>query len=261
MLGSRPTCSAIYPEVIAPKIIYTNPMGKYSNYSKFYDTLEGTQEEKATFVKNFIKTYSPDATSILEIACGTGNILEQLQEYKISGLDNSTDMLKIAKNKLPNVNFYELDMRNFEINQRFDVILCIYDSINHLLELNDWVETFNSVNTHLNNNGIFIFDMNTLFKLENISKRGVNFRPFDNNYLVMQVLKEEKRYKWDVKIFERKNATEYTLHEDVIYENSFDIESIKKSLSMFEILKVCASNGTELNENALRAYFVCKKRA
>ncbi|MCX8034957.1 MAG: class I SAM-dependent methyltransferase [Candidatus Dojkabacteria bacterium] len=170
--------------------------------------------------------YKSNARKILEIACGTGNILQSIKDnYEVEGLDISESMLAMARAKMPKINFYHQDMANFPINTRYGVIYCFYDSINHVLDLSGWEGTFKSVSSHLESSGIFIFDMHTLNKLDQMTKRPPYFVEFDNNYLIMQVRKETEYsniYLWDIKIFER--ITEnglYQLNQEIIKETSF----------------------------------------
>lgn len=62
-------------------------------------------------------------------------------------------------------------MANFELDKKFDVILCIFDSINHLVDFEQWELTFDSVKAHLNDDGVFIVDINTVYKMERILRR------------------------------------------------------------------------------------------
>jgi hypothetical protein len=57
-------------------------------------------------------------------------------------------MLEVAAAKLPGVPLVEADMTQFELGERFDVVLCVYDSINHLLEFGQWEAVFDRVHEH-----------------------------------------------------------------------------------------------------------------
>jgi predicted TPR repeat methyltransferase len=74
-------------------------------------------------------------------------------EYEVTGLDVSAPMLKVAAAKLPGVPLVEADMTQFELGERFDVVLCVYDSINHLLEFGQWEAVFERVHEHLDRGG------------------------------------------------------------------------------------------------------------
>ena len=69
-------------------------------------------------------------------------------------------------------------MTNFDLKQKFDVVLCNYNSICHLLNWADWVNFFEMANNHLDKDGIFIFDINTIFEFENITREFAQFYNF-----------------------------------------------------------------------------------
>ena len=122
----------------------------YSKFAKYYDSLMGEPKDKVVLINSWIKKYNSKATSVLEIACGTGAILKLMEkQYDVSGLDLSKEMLSIANKKIKKGNFYHDDMTSFSLNKKFDVILSIYDSINHLLKFNDWNKVFKNSSKHL----------------------------------------------------------------------------------------------------------------
>ena len=137
-------------------------MANYDKFYKHYDAVMGDPKQKAVFLTSLIKKWNPKATTLLELACGTGAILQHLvHNFEVSGLDLSAGMLSIARKRLPKTRFFKQDMTQFSIPQNFDVILCVYDSINHLVRFNDWQKVFARTKRHINENGIFIFDVNT----------------------------------------------------------------------------------------------------
>lgn len=75
----------------------------YDQYAEFYDNGEDPADDasKAELLKGTIQRLNAQAKSILEIACGTGNILEPLSAYyEVTGLDLSPKMLDVARKKL-----------------------------------------------------------------------------------------------------------------------------------------------------------------
>ncbi len=106
---------------------------------------------------------------MLELGCGTGSILECMQDaYEISGLDISGKMLSVARTKVPRSKLFWKDMVDFRIDGRFDVIFCVFDSINHVRRFSDWKKVFAAVRRHLSPGDCFIFDINTQRKLERL---------------------------------------------------------------------------------------------
>jgi len=80
----------------------------------------------------------PENARILDLGCGTGSMLAQIHDqypdYRLTGVDCSNDMLKIARENVPNANFIEADIENIDLPHKgFDVVL----SLNILHHLND----------------------------------------------------------------------------------------------------------------------------
>ncbi len=99
---------------------------------------------------------------ILDLCCGTGELTAALAErgYRVRGLDGSTNMLELARQTSPNAAFLHADAREFSLTEEFDGCLCMFDSLNHLMTLNDLTLAFANVHRALRRDGIFYFDMN-----------------------------------------------------------------------------------------------------
>lgn len=234
----------------------------YDFVAKFYDTVTGNSKDSSDYVLSKIKRYNNKAASILELGCGTGNILKELhKDFDVTGVDISKGMLKIAKKKIPKGKFYLQDIRNFRIDKKFDVILCLYDTINHLTLFNDWKKIFTNVYEHLNNNGLFIFDINTLYKLDGMSFISPVVNKFNSNYLLIDVNRiSGNLFNWNLKIFESKNKSNFKLHETNIKEASFNIEKIVRELSkLFMLKRVEEESLKKVRQNSERVFFICQK--
>lgn len=101
---------------------------------------------------------------ILDVCCGTGNVAGLLSErgYNMTGLDGSSLMLDYAKENAQAVEFIQADARDFNLGRKFHAITCLFDSINHLLNKEDVLKVFKNIYEHLEENGIFVFDVNSL---------------------------------------------------------------------------------------------------
>src|SRR5258708_31484744 len=132
-------------------------MTSYERFGEFYDAVMGDRRAAGEQVIGLIRAAKPDAKNVLELGCGTGSILKHLQDaYEVSGLDISSKMLSIARKKVPRAKLYRQDMADFQIGDRFDVIFCIFDSINHVRRFSDWKKVFALVRRHLSPGGCFI---------------------------------------------------------------------------------------------------------
>jgi len=141
-------------------------MESYEIFGKFYDAVIGNRAESAKHVSELLRASNPKAKRILELGCGTGSVLKILQDsYEVSGLDLSRKMLSIAREKVPQAKLSQQDMVHFQMDEQFDAILCVFDSINHVRHSSDWKKVFAKVHQHLSPDRCFIFDINTRRKL------------------------------------------------------------------------------------------------
>lgn len=234
----------------------------YNQIAKYYDEVIGKGFETNEYIRKKILIYNRDVKAVLELGCGTGNNLQTFKkEFSLTGIDISAEMLKIAKKKIPGADFYLKDLRNFRFDKKFDLIICLFDTLNHILLFNEWKRLFTNVNSHLNKNGLFIFDINTLFKLQNISDISPFVHKFDSSYLIVNVKKSFKNtFNWNLKIFENKKKNEFILNEVNIKESSFEIEKVKCELEKFFVVKrIEDENGKKASRNTERVFFVCQK--
>lgn len=236
-------------------------MDTYGAYAKFYDATQGVRREVGGFI-DLIEKHHPAAVSLLEIACGTGALLAQFAErYEVTGLDVSKAMLRIARKKLSGVRLHRQSMAGFDLDRRFDVIVCLYDSINHLLTFDEWVETFRAAERHLDPGGVFIFDVNTEHKLETLASAPPYTLPFEDHYMIMKVAKAQGgAYDWDIKVFEHVLGTRYRLHHDVIQERAHPHQRVLGALrSIFPVVRALDQNGwSRPKRTTKRLFYVCQ---
>jgi cyclopropane fatty-acyl-phospholipid synthase-like methyltransferase len=198
----------------------------------------------------------------LELACGTGGVLKHLaKHYKVNGLDISREMLAVAKKELPKAKLYHQSMVDFKLTEKYDVIICIFDSINHLIKFSGWKKVFLQTQKHLTENGVFIFDINTQKKLDRVIAEPALVRKFDNNLMIMNVTNIGKNISnWNIKIFEQKKGNQYQLQEENIPEVSFPKEQILEALRpLFKSVQVVDTDKTHPKKKGERFYFICKK--
>ena len=207
-------------------------MTSYERFGGFYDAVMGDRRAAAEQVMELIRAAKPDAKNLLELGCGTGSILKYLQDtYEVSGLDISRKMLSIARKKVPRSRLFRQDMVDFRIDGRFDVIFCVFDSINHVRRFSDWKRVFAAVRRHLSPGGCFIFDINTQRKLERLIAGPPWVHQFGRNLLIIGVTAlPSGRSNWNIKVFEHLSGSRYALHEEDIVEVSFPLPQVVAAL-------------------------------
>lgn len=147
-------------------------------YDKLYD--EDFYKNYAFFIKKIINKEKIKKPLVLDVACGTGRLIYNLEKQNIrtEGLDSSEDMISIAKKRNKKVKFYHQDFINFNIEKKYDIISCTFDSINYITKKENIYKFLKNIKTHLKKEGIFIFDFNTIYKKakSKLVKNGVIYK-------------------------------------------------------------------------------------
>ena len=110
---------------------------------------------------------------LLDLACGTGRLTKLLcaRGYDMIGVDGSAEMLaKAAENAGydPRILYLLQDMRSFELYGTVGAVVSCLDSVNYLTKKEDLLACFNRVHNYLDPDGLFLFDVNTPYKFENV---------------------------------------------------------------------------------------------
>jgi SAM-dependent methyltransferase len=106
----------------------------------------------------------PAAARVLDLCCGSGDLSRELlaRGYQVTGLDGSPEMLRYARQRVPRTEFLLEDARSFACEARFDAVLSTYDSLNHILSLEELEAVFANVFRALVPGGLFFFDLHQL---------------------------------------------------------------------------------------------------
>jgi SAM-dependent methyltransferase len=234
----------------------------YETFYRFYDTVMGDRSAAASYIGELIDHHRPGTRTVLEIACGTGTVLGLLsQSYEVTGLDRSRKMLAIARRKLPQTRFFCQDMTNFAIERKFGAIVCVYDSINHLLRFSDWQKVFRRVRFHLKDDGIFVLDVNTPGKLRRLADGEPWVKQFGRDLVVIAVTAGRRGcFDWNVKVFEHRQGNSYKLHAETITELAVPMKRVTAALSdWFKKVRVIDPESLRPSDRSQRLYFVCQK--
>jgi SAM-dependent methyltransferase len=126
-------------------------------YELIHDADSGHRD--AERLRELLLEVAPAATTLLDVACGTGEHLERLRHwYTVEGLDASPAMLEVARERLPDVPLHEADMRFFELDRRFDVIICLSSNIAHMQTLTDLNRALACMARRLSDAGVLVIE-------------------------------------------------------------------------------------------------------
>ena len=239
-------------------------MPQYAAFARFYDALNDEPEPTSRKMLRYIDRYAPDATSVLELGCGTGAVLAGLGSgFSLSGIDQSPEMLAIARRKCPTATLYQADITSFSLDERFDVVLCVFDTLNHVPTFAGWRAVFERVSEHLRPAGLFVFDLNTVGRLRSLSESPPWVHHFDGNTLLMDVeFDGESISVWDVQVFEHVKDDQFQLCHERIVELGVPLAAVRDALEdLFELLEETDPDGNRPDDESERAYFACRRRA
>lgn len=138
----------------------------YRKFARYYDKIYSKKdyEGEVQFIKwAFEEHKTSEGNKLLDVACGTGSHALLLKDhFSILGVDINPEMLRLAREKVPEVEFQEGDMKKLEelkLDEKFDSITCMFSAINYNTTCDELKITFLNFHKHLNNGGVLIFDL------------------------------------------------------------------------------------------------------
>jgi ubiquinone/menaquinone biosynthesis C-methylase UbiE len=132
----------------------------YRALADYYDLIYGQKDyrkDTADLVRVARKFGRSGGNRWLDVACGTGRHLELLRrKFRVLGVDQSPEMLRIARRRLPGVPLVRADMRRLDLGKRFDVVSCLFSAIGYLRTEADLRRALNAFARHLRPGGVLL---------------------------------------------------------------------------------------------------------
>lgn len=213
-------------------------MDNYTDFASVYDILmEHIPYDKwADYIKNILKIHGIDRGLVLELGCGTGTMTRKMagKGYDMIGIDISEDMLSLARQRSEDDGILYLcqDMREFELYGTVSAVICVCDSINYMLSLEDLSKVFSLVANYLDPGGLFIFDMDTEYLYEEVLGDSTSHMTheagdfiWENSYYPEEMINEV-----DLTLFIKKGDSLYRKHEENHVRRAYDVDTVKKLL-------------------------------
>jgi SAM-dependent methyltransferase len=233
----------------------------YDSLAPFYDTVIGKNNSSKKILLNTAKNYLKSGSKVLELGCGTAeNLSVFANKYKLTGIDISEGMLKIARRKIPGGKFVQADIADFDLKEKFDLIFCVYDTVNHLKDFKAWISLFRCVKKHLNEGGIFIFDFNTLYKLNILSQSDIYPEFPGEDTLLLNVRKVTKNlFNWEINYFKQVSGAKYELIKSVIPESGYDTDKVLNEVKKhFSLINISNESFRKVTKKSLRIFCTVK---
>lgn len=242
-------------------------MTNYGRFAQFYDALTENVDYKvrSQYLTDLFLHFGRDIRRVLDLACGTGKTAKYLAEngYHVTGLDLSEDMLTVAASKcIPNVSFYRGDMTDFHLPEQYDACVCTLDSLNHLPDLGAVACCFRCVAEALKPEGLFVFDVNTVYKHQQVL--GDNAFIFDEeDYFLAwdNELLDERRVRMLLDFFILSGQC-YERYSEEIIETAYTDEELRVALAPFFTVEAVFGDLTECfpEDTEERIYYICKRK-
>lgn len=135
----------------------------YKKFAKYYDKIYSKKDYKreCEFIKWAVSHHKTSpGDKLLDVACGTGAHASLLKNnYSITGIDLSSNMLDIARKKVSDVKFETGDMKKLNLEDKFDIITCLFSAMNYNTTLKEYETTLKNFYNYLYHGGVLIFDL------------------------------------------------------------------------------------------------------
>lgn len=236
-------------------------MTQYDAFAHHYDAVVGDREEVARFIQRIISSFAPRSKTLLELGCGSGSMLKLLtKKYTCTGIDQSKGMIAVAKKKAPRARVSVGDITDFDLKNQFDAVICPFDTINHVTSFAAWKRVFANAHKHLNQDGVFIFDVNTEAKMERYRTEPA-FAEMEGDDISIVDVQRVRRYRYlvNLKLLKKVKGALYRHHEMLIPEIVVPTPQILKELSTyFKRVTLVDPDRKRPTDETEELYFVCQ---
>lgn len=243
----------------------------YKEFANIYDELiyeDINYDKVADKIINICRENNLKFEDYLDLACGTGNVSINVAKYfkTVYAVDLSDDMLNVAfdkfkKNKIKAKVICQ-DMCELSLNKRFDLITSVLDSTNYITEDEDLLDYFSSVYEHLKENGIFIFDINSYYKLSTVLGNNIYTYSSEEIFYTWENSFEDDVLNMFLTFFVKTENELYKKFEEEHFERAYKesyIEDILKKCNFRIINKFSGYSDEEVNENSERILYIASK--
>lgn len=245
-------------------------MDAYTSFASVYDLFMDNvpYEEWCAFLCKILAQHGITDGPVLDLGCGTGKMTRLMSEqgYDMTGIDNAAEMLQIAAMEPGEVPILYLlqDMQDLELDGCVRAVYSVCDCVNYVLDEEELQQAFSRVHEYLEEDGVFIFDVNTSYKYTKLlaentfaeSRDGGSFI-WDNYYD-----EEERINEYDLTLFIPEGDELYRRYTETHYQRNYETETLLKLLKNAGFIDICVYDDytdAPLCETSERAVFVAKK--
>ena len=216
-------------------------MEAYTSFAQVYDLFMDNvpYEEWCAYIAGILRDYGIEDGLVLELGCGTGSLTRALSGagYDMIGVDNSEDMLEIAMDKQQegeDILYLLQDMREFEL---------------------------------YGTGGILIFDMNTLYKYEEILGENTfaENRPVGSFIWENYFDEETGINEYDLTLFirDQEEGDLYRKFEETHYQRAYRLSEVRRAVEeagMEFLTSYDAGTREPVREDSQRIYIIAREK-
>ena len=246
-------------------------MNAYTGFAGVYDRFmeDVPYEQWRDIIVKELKNALIQDGLLLDLGCGTGTLTRMLADegYDMIGVDGSEEMLMEAREKTDGTDILYLcqDMRAFELYGTVRAVVSTCDTMNYLLTRSDFIQTVRLVNNYLDPGGLFIFDLNTLYKFREVmGNTTIAESGEDASFIWDNFFDEETgRNEYDLTLFIRREDGLFERKIEVHEEQGYTTEEVMGFLEAggMEFVRVFdADTGGEPTDTSEKIFFVARER-
>lgn len=242
----------------------------YGEFAKIYDELineDINYDEMVDCILKICNENNIEFNDYLDIACGTGNVTVRIAKYfkNIYGVDLSEDMLREAFDKFKSERIKGKiicqDMTELSLNRKFDLITSVLDSTNYITDIDGLKNYFKGVYDHLKDDGLFIFDVNSYYKLSEILGNNIYTYSEEDVFYTWENVFEDDLLSMFLTFFVKKGEL-YERFEEEHLERAYkeeQLETVLEELNFKVINKFDGYSNYNVQANSERIVYVVKK--
>ena len=215
-------------------------MDAYTGFAEVYDLFmdQVPYEKWSRRITEILKEYGISDGLVLDLGCGTGSMTELLADagYDMIGVDASEEMLELAYEKRAesghDILYLLQDMREFELYGTVRAIVSVCDSLNYITEEEELLHVFRLVRNYLDPDGVFFFDMNTIYKYSKMLGETTIAENREEGSFIWENYydPEEQLNQYDLTLYIRDEDDRYTRFEETHIQKAYALERVLELL-------------------------------
>ena len=245
-------------------------MDAYTSFASVYDLFMDNvpYEEWCAFLCKILAQHGIPDGPVLDLGCGTGKMTRLMSEqgYDMTGIDNAAEMLQIAAMEPGEVPILYLlqDMQDLELDGCVRAVYSVCDCVNYVLDEEELQQAFSRVHEYLEEDGVFIFDVNTSYKYTKLLAENTFPESRDEGSFIWDNYydEEERINEYDLTLFIPEGDELYRRYTETHYQRNYETATLLKLLKNAGFTDICVYDDytdAPLCETSERAVFVAKK--